>query len=133
MNPDEWLANFEATVADIAQKSAAFKENLEAAGATEASDDGAVRVTVAPNGALLDLTIADSAMRAPGADLASQIMRLAKAAQRTAAANVSAAFAPLAGTKTEPVHAATRQIPPRSDEDDEDFSSDRIFTNDDPD
>ena len=133
MTPDEWLASFEAKVADVQQKAAAFKENLEASGATEASDDGSVRVTVAPNGALTDLAIDDSALRQPGSDLAGQIMRLAKAAQRTAAAKVATAFAPLAGTgaDSESPRVVTRHVPRPADDDD--FSEDQIFGRDDDD
>jgi hypothetical protein len=55
--PEEWLANFEAKIADVREKAAAFQANLEASGASETSPDGALTVTVAPNGALTGLTI----------------------------------------------------------------------------
>ena len=135
MTPDEWLANFEAKVADVRQKAAAFKENLGASGATEVSADGALRVTVAPNGALTDLTIADSAMRGSGAELAAEIMRLARNARRTAAVHVAEAFAPLAGEDSAPPAEEPRRraARPRSGkaDDDEDFGNDQIFGHDD--
>lgn len=103
VTPEEWLANFEAKVAEVRQKTAEFKQNLEASGVTETSADGALRVTVAPNGALTGLSIDDAAMRNSGGELAGQIMRLAHRARRAAAVNVAAAFGPLAGVDSAPV------------------------------
>jgi DNA-binding protein YbaB len=139
VTPDEWLANFEAKVADVRQKAAAFKENLAASGATETSADGALRVSVAPNGALTDVAIADSAMRGSGAALAAEIMRLAREAQRAAAVRVAAAFVPLAGADPEqpaPLPAGEPRIRPArrrsgKPDDDEDFGNDQIFGPDD--
>lgn len=117
MTPEEWLANFEAKIADVQQKAAAFKENLEASGATEASADGDLRVTVAPNGALTDLSIDESAMRRSGGELAGQIMKLARKAQRAAAVQVAEAFAPLAGEDSESLRMVTGYLPPDEEED----------------
>lgn len=119
MTPEEWLANFEATIADVKEKAAEFQHNLEASGATESSPDGGLRVTVAPNGALTNLTIDDAAMRGSGGELAAQIMRLARKAQRAAAVNVATAFAPLAGTDSESLHMVTGYLPPDEDEPEE--------------
>jgi hypothetical protein len=116
VTPEEWLSSFEAKVAEVAQKAAEFKENLETAGATESSADGSLRVTVAPNGALTDLSISDSAMRGSGGELAEQIMRLARKAQRSAAVHVAEAFAPLAGEDSESLRMVTGFIPPEEDE-----------------
>lgn len=130
MTPDEWLATFEARVAEVQQKAATFKHDLESAGATQASPDGSLRVTVAPNGALTDLTIDDTAMRRSGRELAAAIMTLTHEAQRAAAAKVSAAFAPLSGNEPEPeplpAPATVSRRPARADDDD-DFSNDQIF------
>ena len=116
MTPEEWLSNFEAKIAEVQQKAAEFKQNLEASGATETSADGSLRVTVAPNGALTDLSIGDSAMRGSGGELAGQIMRLARKAQRSAAVHVAEAFAPLTGEDSEALHMVTGYIPPEEDE-----------------
>src|SRR5205823_3482739 len=107
------------------------KENLETSGRTEESADRSVRVTVAPNGALTNLTIEDSAMRRSGDELAAQIMELTREARRAAAANVTEAFAPLVGVDPEPPR--TRPAPVRSGQpaDDEDFSNDQVFGRDD--
>jgi hypothetical protein len=60
MTPDEWLADFEAKTAELQRNAAAFRRNLEMAGQTVTSEDKTLTVTVAPNGALLDLKIAQN-------------------------------------------------------------------------
>jgi DNA-binding protein YbaB len=138
VTPEEWLANFEAKIAEVQQKTTEFKQNLEASGATETSADGTLRVTVAPNGALTELFIDDAAMRRSGSELAGQIMQLARKAQRAAAVHVAEAFAPLAGEEAEPKAGYTfteeQQEPPsrptrapQRHDDDEDFGEDQIF------
>jgi DNA-binding protein YbaB len=132
VTPEEWLANFEAKIAEVQQKTAEFKENLEASGATESSPDGSLRVTVAPNGALTGLTIDDAAMRRSGGELAGQIMQLARKAQRSAAVNVAEAFAPLAGEDSESLHMVVGYVPPEEDEDEPVQSTSYTFTDDQP-
>jgi DNA-binding protein YbaB len=96
-SPEQWLADFDATIAAVRAGTEAFRQDLDQAGATESSEDGTLSVTVAPNGALADLRIDDAAWQGSGAELAAEILRLTQRAQRTAAANVAAAFAPLGG------------------------------------
>lgn len=118
--PEEWLANFNATIADVKAKTEVFQENLEHAGATETSPDGSLQVTVAPNGSLTNLRIDESAWRGSGAELAGKIMSLARKAQRAAAVNVAEAFAPLGGPDSEALHMVTGYIPePEEDEEEE--------------
>lgn len=116
--PDEWLANFNATIADVKAKTEAFQQNLEAAGATEMSPDGTLSVTVAPNGSLTNLRIDEAAWRGSGAELAGKIMHLARKAQRAAAVNVAEAFAPL-GADSEAMHMVTGYIPEPEEDDEE--------------
>lgn len=96
-SPEQWLADFDATIAAVRAGTEAFRQELDQAGATETSEDGTLSVTVAPNGALSGLRIDDAALRGDGAALAEAILRLTRQAQRTAAANVAAAFGPLGG------------------------------------
>ena len=126
MTPDEWLATFESKVAEVAQKAATFTETLAASAVTETSPDGSLRVSVAPNGALTDLSIEDSAMRRPGADLAQEILTLTRKAQRAAATHVTEALAPAAAIPR-PTPAPRR----RRAAEDEDYSDDRIFGDED--
>ena len=86
MTPDEWLADFEAKTAELQRNAVAFRRNLEAAGQTVTSEDKALTVTVAPNGALLDLKIAHNP------DLAASIMELVRQAREGAAANALGEF-----------------------------------------
>ncbi len=116
MTPEEWLANFETKIADVREKAEEFRAGLEASGTTVASPDGTIRVGVAPNGSLTDLQLADSALTGKsGAKLAEEILKLARKAQRGAAVNVAAAFAPLGGD-TEAMHMVTGYVPPEEPE-----------------
>ncbi len=110
--PDEWLKDFEAKVADLQQKTSEFKSNIESAGASERSADGSVVVTVAPNGCLTDLHLADSAMAKSASELATEILELSRAARQSAANGVADAFVPLGGDRDH-----VQRIPvPESDE-----------------
>ncbi|UVS77852.1 hypothetical protein Actkin_01575 [Actinokineospora sp. UTMC 2448] len=97
--PDEWLADFERKVADLQQKATEFKRDLESAGSTQTSEDRTVTVTVAPNGALLDLRLDDAATAKPAAELAAEILRTARKARQAAATTVAEAFVPLGGDR----------------------------------
>jgi DNA-binding protein YbaB len=117
--PEEWLANFNATIADVKAKTEAFQRDLEQAGATETSPDGFLSVTVAPNGSLTNLRIDESAWRGSGAELAGKIMQLARKAQRAAAVNVAEAFAPLGSPDSEALHMVTGYIPDEEEDEDQ--------------
>lgn len=134
--PDEWLANFNATIADVKAKAEAFQHDLENSGATESAPDGSLRVTVAPNGSLTNLHIDESAWRGSGAELAGKIMHLVRKAQRAAALNVVEAFTPLGGPDDEALHMITGYVP-EAEEDDEEpegpsYSFDETSTRPDP-
>jgi DNA-binding protein YbaB len=116
--PEEWLAKFDATIADVQAKTQAFQRDLEQSGATESSPDGSLSVTVAPNGSLTNLRIDESAWRGSGAELADKIMRLARKAQRAAAVHVAEAFAPL-GADSEAMHMLTGYLPEPEEDDEE--------------
>lgn len=116
--PEEWLAKFNATIADVQEKTQAFQRDLEHAGATESSPDGSLSVTVAPNGSLTNLRIDEDAWRGSGAELAGKIMHLARKAQRAAAVHVAEAFAPL-GADSEAMHMLTGYIPEPEEDDEE--------------
>lgn len=86
MTPDEWLADFEAKTAELQRNAAAFRRNLEMTGQTATSEDKMLTVTVAPNGALLDLRIEQNP------ELAARLMVLVRQAREGAAANVLGEF-----------------------------------------
>lgn len=92
MTPDEWLADFEAKTAELQRNAAAFRRNLETAGTTVTTEDKAVTVTVASNGALLDLKIEGNA------ELAGKILALTRTAREQAATNVLDEFRQVTGS-----------------------------------
>lgn len=116
--PEEWLAKFNATIADVKAKTETFQRELEQSGATESTPDGTLSVTVAPNGSLTELRIDDDAWRGSGAELSNKIMRLARKAQRAAAVHVVEAFAPL-GADSDAMHMITGYLPEPEEEDEE--------------
>jgi len=92
MTPDEWLADFEAKTTELQRNAAAFRRNLESAGTTVMTEDKSVTVTVAPNGALLDLKIEGHA------ELAAKVLALTRTAREQAATNVLDEFRQVAGS-----------------------------------
>ncbi|ACU40256.1 YbaB/EbfC family nucleoid-associated protein [Actinosynnema mirum] len=122
MDPQQWLGNFEAKLADLQQKSADLQENYAAASATVTSRDGAVKVTVGPNGGLQNLELGHRATELGAARLTALIMETARTAQKQAATKVMEAFAPL-GEGTEAMQFIKDSIPedgPAADEDERD-------------
>jgi DNA-binding protein YbaB len=100
-------------MASAKEKATKFAENLNSAGATATSQEGGVTVTVAPNGSLTDLRIADAALRSgSGSRLAAEIMRTTREAQRQAATHVVAAFTELGGDSSEATKMLTGWVPP---------------------
>ena len=130
MTPDEWLADFEAKTAELQRNAVAFRRNLELAGQTVTSEDKTLTVTVASNGALLDLKIAQNA------DLAAKLMELVRQARKGAVANMLSEFRNAvggqAGQLDTDVSVSAFGIPeprkptPRPTEDD-DFSDNSIY------
>lgn len=92
MTPDQWLADFEAKTAELQRNAAAFRRNLESAGTTVTAEDKSVTVTVAPNGALLDLKIEGNT------ELAGKILALVRSAREGAATNVLGEFRQVVGS-----------------------------------
>ena len=118
MDPQQWLDDFEAKLADLQRKSADLQENFEASRATASSPDGAVTITVGPNGGLLDLQLGHRATELGPARLTALIMQTAQAAQKQAAQKVMAAFEPL-GEGSEAMRMVSDSIPSDEVEDDD--------------
>lgn len=110
MDPQQWLDNFEAKLADLQRKSADLQENFENSQATASSPDGAVTITVGPNGGLLNIQLGHRATELGSARLTALIMQTAKVAQKQAAQKVMAAFEPL-GEGTEAMRMVSDAIP----------------------
>ncbi|QQQ75802.1 YbaB/EbfC family nucleoid-associated protein [Saccharothrix sp. 6-C] len=119
MDPQQWLDNFEAKLADLQRKSADLQENFENSQATASSPDGAVTITVGPNGGLLNIQLGHRATELGSARLTALIMQTAKVAQKQAAQQVMAAFEPL-GEGTEAMRMVSDAIPTDEVDDDDD-------------
>lgn len=87
----------ERQVRDMQGKAAALSEALSAAGATVRSRDGAVTVTLAPNGALTNLELGHRACELGPARLTAAIMGTVREAQRQTARSVADSFATING------------------------------------
>ena len=128
--PDEWLADFERKVADLQQKATDFKRDIEAAGSTQTSEDRSITVTVAPNGALLDLQLTDAATTKPADELARQILATARQARQAAADSVAEAFVPIGGDRDTVQRINTPEEEEQPPQEADDYSETRIFGND---
>ncbi|MFD0199492.1 MULTISPECIES: YbaB/EbfC family nucleoid-associated protein [Saccharothrix] len=118
MDPQQWLDNFEAKLADLQRKSADLQENVENSQATASSPDGAVTITVGPNGGLLNIQLGHRATELGSTRLTAVIMQTAKVAQKQAAQRVMAAFEPL-GEGTEALRMVSDAIPDDEVEEDD--------------
>jgi DNA-binding protein YbaB len=87
----------ERQVREMQSKAAALNEALSAAGATARSRDGAVTVTLAPNGALTNLELGHRACELGPARLTAAIMGTVREAQRQTARSVADSFATING------------------------------------
>ncbi|WP_196777585.1 YbaB/EbfC family nucleoid-associated protein [Lentzea aerocolonigenes] len=131
MTPDEWLADFEAKTAELQRNAAKFRRNLESAGTTVTSEDKAVTVTVASNGALLDLKIEGNT------ELSAKIMELTRTAREQAASNVLGEFRQVVGSHANELDAdVSVPAPPAPEQQkkavqpEEDFSETAVYRKD---
>ncbi|QTR01515.1 YbaB/EbfC family nucleoid-associated protein [Saccharothrix algeriensis] len=115
MDPRQWLDDYESRLADLTQKSADLQESVAAANGRATSRDGAVTVTVGPNGGLLDLELGHRACELGPARLTALILGTARAAQKQAAQKVMEAFEPI-GTGTEAMRMYMDALPDDRDD-----------------
>ncbi|MEU7785688.1 MULTISPECIES: YbaB/EbfC family nucleoid-associated protein [unclassified Amycolatopsis] len=87
----------ERQVREMQTKAAALTEAISAAGATVRTRDGAVTVTLAPNGALTNLELGHRACELGPARLTATIMGAVRDAQRQTARAVADSFATING------------------------------------
>ena len=114
-NPTQWVEEYEAKLADLKKKSEDLQENFAASTATVTSKDGAVTVTVGPNGGLQNLVLGHRAVELGAPRLTALILETARHAQKQAAEKVLEVFKPL-GEGTEAYRMVSDSIP-----DDEEF------------
>ncbi|HEX7303003.1 YbaB/EbfC family nucleoid-associated protein [Lentzea sp.] len=124
-NPYQWVEEYEAKLADLKQKSENLTENFAAASATVTSKDGAVTVTVGPNGGLQNLQLGHRAMELGGPRLTAAILETARKAQKQAAEQVLELFKPL-GEGTEAYQMVSDSIPADDSEVEENDNYDEV-------
>lgn len=117
MDPQQWLDNFEATIAGLQRKSAELQENLAEASATVSSSDGSVTVRIGPNGGLENLELGRRAAEHSPARLTGLIMETVRKGQRKAADKIAEAFAPM-GEDSEAMRLISSLAPPSDEPDD---------------
>lgn len=109
-NPTQWVEEYEAKLADLKKKSEDLQENFAASTATVTSKDGAVTVTVGPNGGLQNLVLGHRAVELGAPRLTALILETARHAQKQAAEKVLEIFKPL-GEGTEAYRMVSDAIP----------------------
>lgn len=105
----------EKQVREMQEKAGALQEALGGASATVRSRDGAVSVTIAPNGALQELELGHRACELGPARLTATIMEAVRDGQRQAARTVADSFASIAG-EGESADVIRSFLPPVEDE-----------------
>ncbi|ANZ39966.1 hypothetical protein BBK82_31895 [Lentzea guizhouensis] len=124
VDPDRWMQDMEAKVADLSAKSAQLRDDMTNASATVLSKDHAVQVTIAPTGALQNIQLTDHAAGMSPQRLQASIMEAVAKGQRAASERMIEAFAPL-GVGTESMDLVLSYIPPPVEDEEEDFNHDR--------
>jgi DNA-binding protein YbaB len=117
-NPTQWVEEYEARLADLKKKSEDLQENFAASSATVKSKNGAVTVTVGPNGGLQNLVLGHRAVELGSAKLTALILETARQAQKQAAEKVLEIFKPL-GEGTEAYQMVSDAIPADEELDEE--------------
>lgn len=118
-SPEEWMRDFESTIADARAKAAAVQDGLAGASGSATSKDGSVTVSVAPTGALTGVRLTADAMRLSHGQLAAEIMAVAREAQRSASSQVAEVFGQVNGAESESYRLITEYLPPAEEEDEE--------------
>jgi DNA-binding protein YbaB len=110
-NTSDVLAEFTAQIEAARVKVAQAEARIAKGGATVTSPDGAVRVTVAPSGALVDLVVTDRAAGRSPQQIAALIMEQVRRAQQGVSSRISAAFGGLVGETSEAMQVLTQYLP----------------------
>ncbi|KMS85543.1 YbaB/EbfC family nucleoid-associated protein [Prauserella rugosa] len=125
LRPGEDVQHFlDRQVREMREKASALSDAFAESAVTQSSRDGAVTVTVAPNGALRDLQLGARACELGPARLTAAIMDTVRLAQKQTARNVADSFAVIngAGESTDLV----RSFLPPEDEPDEDVDQSKF-------
>ncbi|AHH97051.1 YbaB/EbfC family nucleoid-associated protein [Kutzneria albida] len=116
METGQWLKQYSEKLEGLKKAAAEVTDNLAASTVTTSSQDGAVTVTIGPNGSLRDLRFGPRASQHSHTQLAALVMKTVAQGQRAAAEKVAEAFAPI-GAGTSAMDALTRFMPAEEPED----------------
>jgi fructose-1,6-bisphosphatase/sedoheptulose 1,7-bisphosphatase-like protein len=89
MEPEQWLANYDKRLTDIATRAKEVGVRVQQAGQTATSPRGEVTVTVGSGGALEDLTLTPAARTLESDDLARLILDTTRKARYAVGAQVA--------------------------------------------
>jgi DNA-binding protein YbaB len=132
LDPYAWVNDFKTRAAELQRKNAEVQENLGAVSGTASSKDGAVKVTVGPNGGLMNLQLGHRAVELGAPRLTALILETARQAQKNAATQVIEAFRPI-GEGTQAMAMITDVVEQEfGDEPEEEHALERIEEDDSP-
>ncbi|OLR89897.1 YbaB/EbfC family nucleoid-associated protein [Actinokineospora bangkokensis] len=97
MNPEQWLAQYDEELQQVAAKAAKTEKALKEISGSATSSDGEVSVHVSANGVTTGLVLRQGAREHEPDQLARLIMETTRQAQRDASAQVVAAMEGLVG------------------------------------
>lgn len=113
-NPDELAASAQQGTAGLVERVEAIKSKINQLFGTATSPNRVVTVTVNASGALQNISFGPEADRVPRAQLAASILSTVRLAQATAAAQMPAIMASLAGENSAAMRYVQEQIPPQN-------------------
>ncbi|GLZ27987.1 DNA-binding protein [Lentzea sp. NBRC 105346] len=111
MDMEQWLADMRASMDEQTRKAAMFEQQLAAATTTLSSSDGAVTLTVNPNGGLANISFGPRACDLGPAKLSGVVMSTLHKAQREVSRHVVAAFGEFAPDAVETMEVILGDIP----------------------
>jgi hypothetical protein len=89
MDPEQWLAQYDKRLTEIARRAKEAGDRVREAGATASSPRGEVEVRVGASGVLEDLVLTPEARTLESQELARLIMDTTRAARRTVSARIA--------------------------------------------
>ncbi len=89
MDPEQWLADYDKRLTEIAKRAKEASERVREAGATASSPRGEVEVRVGPSGVLEDLTLTPEARTLESQELARLILDTTRRARQAVSARIA--------------------------------------------
>jgi DNA-binding protein YbaB len=133
LDPYAWVNDFEARAAELQRKAVEAQENLAAVSGTASSKDGAVTVTVGPNGGLTNLQLGHRAVELGAPRLTALILETARKAQKNASAQVVEVCRPITENAPQTLAMLMDAVAEHEDEEpDETNAIDEIEEDDEP-